>query len=64
MASEFKSLSAVVPLNGMNLSTMGLQCRMTLMKERLWNVVARTEAAPVPENDRQFLTRRNRALQQ
>ena len=65
MASESlkSTVHAVVPLNGKNYPTWKVQCRMSLMKEGLWNVDG-TEAAPGPENDKyaKFLAQRNRAL--
>ena len=36
----------VVPLNGSNFLTWKVQCRMALMKERLWNIVNAFEHAP------------------
>ena len=64
MAAELKSVTADVPLNGKNYPTRKVQCRMSLMKKALWNIVDGTEAAPGPENDRytKFLARKNRAL--
>ena len=44
MASELKA--AVVPLNGKNYPTWKIQCRMALMKEKLWKIVDGTEATP------------------
>ena len=64
MASELKSVTAVVPLNGKNYPTRKVQCRMSLTKEGLWNIVEGPEVAPDPKNDRytKFLPRRNRVL--
>ena len=64
MAAELKSVTADVPLNGKNYPTRKVQCRMSLMKKALWNIVDGTEAAPGSENDRytKFLARKNRAL--
>ena len=62
MASELKT--AVVPLNGMNYPTWKIQCQMTLMKIKLWNIADGTEASPAQDNDRHanFLPQRNQTL--
>ena len=59
-----KLKTAVAPLNGKNYPTWKIQCRMGLMKQKLWNIVDGTEAAPGEDNNRyaQFLPRRDRTL--
>ena len=63
MASESKTVT-VVPLNGANYSTWKVQCRMALMKDRLWNIVNGTENMPTGDGERRtkFLARRDRTL--
>lgn len=56
---------AVAPLNGSNYATWKIQCKMALMKEGLWAIVAGTEVAP-RETDAaaysKFVGRRDKAL--
>ena len=53
----------MVPLKGSNYSTWKIQCRMTLMKEGLWQIVSGTEIAPRGEDARRkFIVRRDQAL--
>ena len=65
MASELKTV-AIVPLNGSNYPTWKVQCRMALVRDGLWGIVAGTETEPgeTAEADRRskFLARRDRAL--
>ena len=44
MASEVKPVSIIVALNGINLE--GQVCRLTLIREDLWGIIAGTEACP------------------
>ena len=37
---------SIVALNGANYSTWKVQCRMALIREGLWGIVAGTEACP------------------
>lgn len=64
MSSDVKS-SIVVALNGSNYATWKVQCRMTLMKDGLWNIVNGDEKAP-PASDAvklaSFTARVDRAL--
>ena len=55
---------AVVSLNSMNYSTWKIQCKMALMKERLWGIVNGTERAPTKNANQQarFAARRDKAL--
>ena len=41
---------AVVPLNGSNYATWRIQCKMALVKEGLWKIVAGEETAPGAED--------------
>ena len=62
--AESKSV-AIVPLSGSNYPTWKVQCRMTLVKDGLWNIVNGTETIPEERHaDRRakFETRRDRAL--
>ena len=64
MATEMKTV-AIVPLRGANYPMWKVQCRMALIREGLWGIVAGTETAPEEaEADRRskFLARRDRAL--
>ena len=65
MATETRSVS-VVPLNSSNYATWKIQCRMTLIKKGLWNIVNGTEVGPGEdasvETRTKFATRRDRAL--
>ena len=62
MTSELKT--AASPLNGKNYLAWKIQCRIALMKHKLWNIVAGTEAAPGRDNGmyENFLPRRDRTL--
>ena len=55
---------AIAPLNGSNYPTWKVQCRMALVREGLWGIVAGTETAPEGEgaDPSKFLARRDRAL--
>ena len=46
MASEVKSVVSVVALNGDNYPTWKVQCKMALIREGLWEIVAETEDRP------------------
>ena len=59
-----KSKVVIVPLNSSNFPTWTVQCRMALVKDRLWNIVNGTEVIPaVAEADQwaKFIARRDRA---
>ena len=57
MAETTKVL--IEPLNGQNYATWKFQCKMVLIKDRLWNIVTGTEG----ENDRRkYLLRKDRAI--
>ena len=63
--AESKTTVSLVPLNGSNYPTWKVQCRMALVREGLWGIVAGTETAPTEgAGDRRskFLARRDRAL--
>ena len=49
---------------GSNYPTWKVQCKMSLMKDGLWGIVNRSEAAPEEGTDMysKFVTRRDRAL--
>ena len=55
---------AVIPLDGSNYATWRIQCKMALVKDRLWKIVEGTEAAPGAEEAgyAKFVERRDRAL--
>ena len=60
-----ESKEAMIPLNSSNFPTWEVQCRMTLVKDRLWNIVNGTEVIPaVAEADQsaKFIARRDRVL--
>ena len=62
--AESKSV-AIVPLKGSNYPAWKVQCRMALMKDRLWSIVNGTEQIPGErEADKRakFMTRRDRPL--
>ena len=65
MATEMKT-AAIVSLKGANYSTWKVQCRMALVREGLWGIVAGTETVPEEEAEAdrrsKFLARRDRAL--
>ena len=63
MAAESKT-SVIVPLNGSNYPTWKVQCRMALVRDGLWSIVAGTETLPGEGGDRgsKFIARRDRAL--
>ena len=44
MASEGKHYVSIVALNGANYSTWKVQCRMALIREGLWGIIAGAEA--------------------
>ena len=55
--------STLVPLNGSNYPTWKLQCRMALVRDGLWNIVAGIEKEPEgAEAQLKFRARRDRAL--
>ena len=64
MATESKNV-AIVPLKGTNYPTWKVQCRMALVRDGLWGIVAGTETIP-PEGEAvkrtKFLANRDRAL--
>ena len=63
--AESKTVS-VIPLNGANYPSWKLQCRMVLIREGLWGIVAGTEGAPDPGTDAgdyaKYVSRRDKAL--
>ena len=64
MAAESK-VTTVVPLNRNNYSTWKVQCKMALMRDSLWSIIAKQETAPVDITSREyatFMTRYNKAL--
>ena len=56
----------VIPLNGANYPSSKVQCRMVLIREGLWGIVAGTEEAPDPGTDAgdyaKYVSRRDKAL--
>lgn len=65
MAAYADKSTTLVPLKGKNYVTWKLQCRMALMKENLWSLVAGYEEAPLAtEKDKfeKYRMRRDRAL--
>ena len=60
------STVTVIPLNGTNYLSWKVQCRMVLMREGLWGIVAGTEEPPDPATDAakyaKYILRRDRAL--
>ena len=62
--AESKMSVTIVPLNGANYSTWKIQCRMALVRDRLWGIVSGTETEPTEGGDRRsnFLARRDHAL--
>ena len=55
--------SGIVPLDGNNFSTWKIQCRMSLMKQGVWQIVNGTEVAPANLTAlRKFNDRKDRAL--
>ena len=61
---DVKTLS-IIPLNGKNYPTWKVQCRMALMRDGVWGIVAKTEVSPgseKPEDLAKFVARRDRAL--
>ena len=63
MAESIRTV-AVTPLNGSNYATWKVQCKMALMKDGLWSIVAGTEVAPRETDDgyKKFVDRRDKAL--
>ena len=63
--AEGKTVS-VRPLNGTNYPSWKVQCRMALIREGLWGIVAGTEEPPDRETDAdkyaKFMSRRDKAL--
>ena len=63
--AEGKTVS-VRPLNGTNYPSWKVQCRMALIREDLWGIVAGTEEPPDRETDAdkyaKFMSRRDKAL--
>ena len=56
---------SIVPLNGANYPTWKVQCRMALIRDGLWGIVAGTEVPPPETNaDKyaKYMARRDRAL--
>ena len=66
MASGDSRAISLVPLNGTNYPTWKVQCRMSLMKDGLWGIVNKSEAAPAngasADVKGKFQTRKDRAL--
>lgn len=60
--AEFKS--SICPLTGVNYPTWKIQCKMSLLKEGLWGIVSKAEAAPGEGDDgySKYIARRDRAL--
>ena len=56
--------TVVVPLTGANYCTGKVQCKMSLMCNRLWGIVSRAETPPETGTDchAKFITRRDHAL--
>ena len=56
----------VVPLKGTNYPSWKVQCRMALIREGLWGIVAGTEEPPNERDDAdkyaKYMSRRDRAL--
>ena len=53
----------IVPLDGTNYATWKVQCKMTLMKEGVWNIVNGLEVLPEDQNARlKYYERRDKAL--
>ena len=63
MAAELTVKTGMTPLNGSNYATWKIHCKMSLMKDGLWNIANGTEVAP-EDNDarRKFQIRSDRAL--
>ena len=63
--ADAKAVS-IVPLSGTNYPTWKVQCRMALIREGLWGIVAGTEECPDSATDAdkhmKYMTRRDRAL--
>ena len=63
--AESKTVS-ITPLNGTNYPSWKVQCRMLLVKEGLWGIVAGTEEPPNPETQgaqyAKYVSRRDKAL--
>ena len=62
--AEMKTVSIFL-LNGKNYLTWKVQCRMTLMKDGLWEIINKTKTDPgreALEAHKRFMSRRNRAL--
>ena len=63
--AESKTVSTVtvIPLNGTNYPSWKVQCRMVLVREGLWGIVAGTEEPLDPAADAaKYISRRDRAL--
>ena len=57
--------TSIIPLNGENFSTWKVQCRMAVMSDAAWGIVAKTVLSPSPdkaEDLAKFVARRDRAL--
>ena len=63
--AEGKTVS-VIPLNGTNYPSWKVQCRMALVREGLWGIVAGTKEPPdrgtYPDKYAKFMSRRDKAL--
>ena len=62
--ADAKAVS-IIPLNGTNYPTWKVQCRMALIREGLWGIVAGTEECPDPTNTdkyAKYMARRDWAL--
>ena len=59
-----ESKLAIVPLTGANYPTWKIQCKMSLIKDRLWGIVDGSEAAPAETNGTysKYISRKNHAL--
>lgn len=66
MASSLDvKMASIIPLNGKNYPTWKVQCRMALMRDGVWGIVAKTEVSPgsdKAEDLAKFVARRDRAL--
>ena len=64
MATESKAVM-IVPLNGSNYPTWKLQCKMTLIRDGVWDIVNEKETAPediTSDAYTKYSSRKNRAL--
>ena len=65
MAESNRAVS-IIPLNGTNFPSWKVQCRMVLVREGLWGIVAGTEEPPDPATDAakysKYVAQKDRAL--